>query len=248
MSDIEKSNILLVDDRPENLVAMEGLLESPDLNIVKASSGNEALGLMLKHDFALVLLDVQMPDMDGFEAAELMRSREKTRQMPIIFVTAISKDQKHIFKGYETGAVDYLFKPLDPFILKSKVNVFLELHKQKESLEKTSKDLRQTVEQLKIEMFERKRAEEAIERYTRDLELAKAYTENIIESMIDTLLVVDPQGAITAVNKATLDLLEYTEEELREWDRFHEENLKLDLIIGLEYILERFKKVLVSNW
>ena len=182
MNDIEKSNILLVDDRPENLVALEGILESPDLNIVKASSGNEALGLVLDHDFALVLLDVQMPDMDGFEAAEVMRSREKTRHIPIIFVTAISKDQKHIFKGYETGAVDYLFKPLDPFILKSKVNVFLELNKQKESLEKTS----------------------------RELQVAKTYTDNVIKSMVDGLLVSDVQGRIREVNRATLDLSGYT--------------------------------------
>ncbi|UCH95624.1 MAG: response regulator, partial [Candidatus Aminicenantes bacterium] len=124
--DKEKVNLLLVDDRKENLIALEALLESPDLRIIKAESGNHALGLMLEFDIALVLLDVQMPEMDGFEVAELMRKKEKTRNIPILFITAINKEEKYVFKGYESGGVDYLFKPIDPTILKSKVNVFLE--------------------------------------------------------------------------------------------------------------------------
>ena len=126
-----KLNILIVDDRPENLLSMESLIESPELNIVRASSGNEALGLMLDYEFAIVLLDVQMPGMDGFETAELMRGSEKTKHVPIIFVTALSKDQKYVFRGYESGAVDFLFKPLEPEILKSKVKVFCEIYRQK---------------------------------------------------------------------------------------------------------------------
>ena len=126
-----KAKILIVDDRPENLFVLESLLDNADCAIVKATSGNEALSLMLDHEIALVLLDVQMPEMDGFEVAELMRGSEKTRFIPIIFVTAISKEQKCIFKGYEAGAVDYLFKPIEPIILQSKVRVFLELYNQK---------------------------------------------------------------------------------------------------------------------
>jgi two-component system cell cycle response regulator len=132
----EKVNILIVDDRKENLLALEALLESPDLRIIKAESGNQALGLMLEFSFALVLLDVQMPEMDGFEVAELMRRKEKTRNLPIIFITAINKEEKYVFKGYEKGAVDYLFKPINPNVLKSKVNVFLELHRGKMELER----------------------------------------------------------------------------------------------------------------
>ena len=214
MNDIEKSSILIVDDRPENLVALEGLLESPGLNIVRASSGNEALSFMLKQDFALVLLDVQMPDMDGFEAAELMRSNERTKYIPIIFITAGSKRKEHMFKGYESGAVDYIFKPVDPHVLKSKVNIFVELDKQKHALEKTGETLRQTVEQLQAEISERKRAEDAVERYTLDLERAKAYTDNIIKSMVDGLIVADVQGRIREFNRATLDLSGYREEEI----------------------------------
>ncbi len=143
-----KFNILIVDDHPENLLALESILESPDLNILKASSGNEALGIMLDYEVSLVLLDVQMPGMDGFETAELMRSNEHTKNIPIIFVTAISKQRKHIFKGYESGAVDYLYKPLDLEILKSKVNAFIEFFKHKKELELTTEKLKKTVKAL----------------------------------------------------------------------------------------------------
>jgi diguanylate cyclase (GGDEF)-like protein len=135
MNSYSKIDILIVDDRPENLLVIESILESMDCNIVKANSGNEALSLMLDHNFALVLLDVQMPEMDGFEVAELMRSSLRTRFTPIIFVTAISKEQRCIFKGYEVGAVDYLFKPIEPIILQSKVKVFIDLFNQRKLVE-----------------------------------------------------------------------------------------------------------------
>ena len=144
----KKFNILLVDDRPENLITLEGILESPELNIYKAFSGNEALSLMFETDFALVLLDVQMPVMDGFETAEIMRSSERTRNVPIIFVTAISTERKHIFKGYEKGAVDYLYKPLDLEILKSKIKAYIEFFKHKEELIEASAKLEKTIEEL----------------------------------------------------------------------------------------------------
>jgi two-component system, cell cycle response regulator len=137
----EKISILLVDDRQENLLALEKLLRSPELAIVTATSGNEALSLVLDHDFALILLDVQMPEMDGFETAELIRGNSDSRHIPIIFVTAISTEQKHVFKGYASGAVDYLFKPVDPDILFSKVNIFLALHRQKIALKKMNEAL-----------------------------------------------------------------------------------------------------------
>ena len=143
-----KFDILIVDDHPENLLALESILEGPDLNILKASSGNEALGVLLDYEVSLVLLDVQMPGMDGFETAELMRSNEHTKHIPIIFVTAISKQRKHIFKGYEAGAVDYLYKPLDLEILKSKVKAFIEFFKHKKELELTTAKLKETVKEL----------------------------------------------------------------------------------------------------
>lgn len=131
----ENVALLLVDDRPENLVALEAVLGNEGLDLIKAASGNDALRQTLKQDFALVLLDVQMPGMDGFETAELMRSNPKTRHLPIIFVTAGMKDIQQQFKGYELGAVDYLIKPFDPHILQSKVNVFCELYRQRRQIE-----------------------------------------------------------------------------------------------------------------
>ncbi len=136
-------NILIVDDKPANLLALRKILVKPGLNIVEATSGNDALASLLEHDFALVLLDVQMPDMDGFETAEIIRGNEETKNIPIIFVTAINKEQKYVFEGYSKGAVDYLFKPLDPDILQNKVNVFLELYRQKEDLKNANTELKQ---------------------------------------------------------------------------------------------------------
>ncbi len=133
----DKIHILLVDDRPENLVALESLLDEPGRNLVKAQSGNEALQLVLEYDFALVLLDVQMPDMDGFETAELMRANSDTARVPIIFVTAINREERHVFRGYESGAVDYITKPIEPAILQSKVRVFCELYEQRKELEES---------------------------------------------------------------------------------------------------------------
>lgn len=139
--------LLLVDDRPENLLSLEGLLGGQEYHLVKALSGNEALRLTLKHDFALVLLDVQMPEMDGFETAELMRLNPKTRHIPIIFVTAGMKSLQFQFKGYDTGAVDYLLKPVEPVILQSKVKVFAELYRQRIELEQHKLHLEELVHQ-----------------------------------------------------------------------------------------------------
>jgi sigma-B regulation protein RsbU (phosphoserine phosphatase) len=119
--------VLLVDDRSENLLALEAVLEPLPCRLVAVTSGEEALKALLQDEFAVVLLDVQMPGMDGFETAELIKGRERTRAVPIIFVTAINKERDHVFRGYSAGAVDYVFKPYDPGVLRSKVSVFLEL-------------------------------------------------------------------------------------------------------------------------
>lgn len=130
-----QTKILVVDDRRENLFAMEKTLRTLGCEVYTAESGNEALSYTLRHDFALLLLDVNMPEMDGFELAELLRMNEETKNIPIIFVTAINKEDKSVFKGYESGAVDYLFKPVDTDILLSKVKVFLELNMKRKELE-----------------------------------------------------------------------------------------------------------------
>lgn len=143
-----KTNILIVDDLKENHLVMESVITDPEINIIKAMSGEEALSLCLEHDFAVIFMDVQMPGMDGFETAELLRSIERTKNIPIIFVTAISKEQKSIFKGYEVGAVDYLFKPIDPIILKSKAKIFKEIYNQRKTIERQASELKLKVEEL----------------------------------------------------------------------------------------------------
>lgn len=142
---------LLVDDLEENLLALSALLRSDDVELLKARSGAEALELLLIHDVALAFLDVQMPDMDGFELAELMRGSERSRHVPLIFITAGTRDQRRMFKGYETGAVDFLYKPIEPHILISKAEVFFELYRQKQRL---AQQLRERTETLRLnEMF-----------------------------------------------------------------------------------------------
>lgn len=127
-------NILIVDDLPENLLALEALIRAPGRRIFEAKSGNEALSLLLEHEFALAILDVQMPSMTGFELAELMRGTERTRHIPIVFVTAAGKEQDFAFKGYESGAVDFLYKPLDNYAVQSKVSVFVDLFSQRQAI------------------------------------------------------------------------------------------------------------------
>lgn len=131
---LEPLNVLLVDDIPDNLVVLEAVLRRPDIRLISARSGADALELCLEHEFSLALLDVQMPEMDGFELAELMRGAERTKHVPIIFVTAGARDQKRTFKGYESGAVDFLYKPVEPQILTGKVNVFIDLARQRRQL------------------------------------------------------------------------------------------------------------------
>jgi signal transduction histidine kinase len=130
----DKVNVLAVDDIEENLVALAALLNRPAIELIRAHSGTEALEALLAHDIALALLDVQMPGMDGFELAELMRGSERTKHVPIIFLTAGAPDRTRLFQGYDAGAVDFLFKPIDPHLLAAKVDVFVELHRQKRQL------------------------------------------------------------------------------------------------------------------
>ncbi len=140
---MSKMNILVVDDREENLFSMKQLLENEelDINVYTADSGLKALEQTLSHDFLLILMDVQMPEMNGYETAELLRGSKKTKYIPIIFVTANSREENNIFQGYESGAVDYLFKPINPMVLLSKIRVFVELGMQKIVLEEKTKEL-----------------------------------------------------------------------------------------------------------
>ncbi|MBK8792525.1 MAG: response regulator [Holophaga sp.] len=185
--------VLLVDDRPENLTALEALLADSGVDLVKAHSGNEALRLSLKTEFALVLLDVQMPDMDGFETAELLRANPKTRRLPIIFVTAGMKDDTYRFKGYDSGAVDYLMKPIQPLELRSKVRVFSELFQQRKEIERHEQILETLVEQRTIALREN-----------------EVTYRSILENAADHVVRYDRRGAHLFANAKVLELTGFT--------------------------------------
>ncbi len=142
MTQDRRASVLLVDDEPDNLVALTAVLEPLDRELVQATSGEEALRLLLRREFAVILLDVRMPGLDGFETAALIKQREKTRHIPIIFITAVSKDTEQVFRGYSEGAVDYLLKPYDPAVLRSKVSVFIELYERSAALEESEERFR----------------------------------------------------------------------------------------------------------
>jgi len=138
----DRVNILLVDDRPENLLALEAILEPLSQNLIRAHSGPEALKRVLEMEFATILLDVQMPDMNGFEVAEIIKSRERSRTIPIIFLSAINKEEAYVFKGYSMGAVDYVFKPFNPDVLRMKVAVFVDLFIKQREVQRQAELLR----------------------------------------------------------------------------------------------------------
>src|SRR5271154_1849615 len=150
-----KANILIVDDRDDKRLAMEVVLVELGENIIKASSGKEALRCLLNHDVAVILLDVNMPGMDGFETANLIRQRKNSEHTPIIFVTAISDTETHVSRGYSLGAVDYILTPVLPDVLRTKVSVFVESFKNTEQLRRQAQRLRQAHDELEIRVKER---------------------------------------------------------------------------------------------
>jgi PAS domain S-box-containing protein len=183
-------DILLVDDREDGLIALEALLsDNPDYHLVKASSGLEAIALLDKYDFAMVLLDVQMPHLDGFETAEIIRRNPRYRNLPIVFVTAINSDERYIYRGYEAGAVDYIFKPFDPVILRSKVSVFTDLHVKNRQLRAQAKQLAER------ELLEQRAAIQAIE-----IDSLRRY-RNLAESIPHIIMRATPDGAVEYHNQ-----------------------------------------------
>src|SRR6266481_844069 len=181
----EKVKILLVDDNPDNLVSIEAALDALNQELVSARSGTEALRYLLENDFAAILLDVKMPDMDGFETAELIRSRKRSQHTPILFLTAY-RNEEHLFRGYDLGAVDFLFKPIVPEILRSKVAVFVELSRS----------------------AQRQRRQAEI--------LAKAEQKfrSLLEAAPDAMLITTADGEIVLANSRADHLFGYSRQEL----------------------------------
>lgn len=152
MTELRKTNILLVDDRPENLLALEAVLDSPQYHLVKAHSGLEALKLLLRTEFAVILLDARMPGLNGFETAKLIKQKESLKHIPIIFLTAMDKTPRHIVQGYFSGAIDYILTPYNPDILRSKVAAFVDLYNIGEQIRRQTELLRLTEQKMAFEL------------------------------------------------------------------------------------------------
>lgn len=208
-------SILIVDDRPENLLSLESLLRDEAIAVIKAESGREALRLALKHELALVLLDVQMPDMDGFETAELMRGNPKTKGVPIIFVTAGEKSAHSVFKGYESGAVDYIYKPIDPVILRSKVRIFSELYCQRRTIERHEQFLEQQVAErthelsqaLKLAEASNKAKSEFLSNTSHEIRTPMTAIQSAIDLLLAERLTDDQQHYLDMISTAANNLL-----------------------------------------
>src|SRR6185369_8934821 len=173
--------ILLVDDTPENLVSLEAALSGLGEQLVLANSGKEALRYLLEDDFAAILLDVRMPEMDGFETAELIRSRPRSRQTPILFLTGY-RNEEHLFRGYDLGAVDFLFKPIVPEVLRSKVSVFVELSRSNAKLQEQA---------------------DALRRQAEALQKTEQKFRSLLEAAPDAMVVCREDGEIVMVNSQT---------------------------------------------
>jgi CheY-like chemotaxis protein len=183
-----RAKILLVDDRPENLLALEAILSSLDQELVRANSGEEALRALLKDEFALILLDAQMPGMDGFETATRIKRRNRTRDIPIIFLTAVDKDQHYSYRGYAAGGADYISKPFDPWVLRAKVQVFVDLWTTGRRLAAQAEFLREQIDEQPPDVLR------ALERRLSDVEDA------VTQLTVDVKDVTD-QGVADAVTR-----------------------------------------------
>jgi PAS domain S-box-containing protein len=216
-------DILLVDDRPENLLALEAILEPLGHRLVRARSGEAALTCLLESEFALILLDVQMPEMSGFETARMIKAREQTRFIPIIFLTAISKEEEYVFEGHSFGAVDYLFKPFQPAVLRSKVQVFVELYRQQRRIAEQEHQLR-AGERRELEM-----------RHMDELLASEARFRDFVGTAMDAILMFDQSGTITLINAAAERVFDTSSKDAigRTIDRFFPDGMSIDRITQL---------------
>jgi PAS domain S-box-containing protein len=213
-------DVLLVDDRQENLLALEAILDPLGLHLIRASSGEEALREVLRRELAVILLDVQMPGMNGFETAKVIKSRERSRHVPIIFLTAISKEEQYVFEGYSVGAVDYLSKPFHPDVLRSKVSVFVELHEKSRQLRDQEQRLR-LHERREIELQHRVRLSES-----------EARMAEVVESAIDAIVMFDESQRVTLFNAAAERVFGFSAKEAlgREIEAFFPPEYRADFI------------------
>lgn len=238
----ENVNILLVDDQPKNLLALSAVLDSLGQNLVTATSGEQALKCLLQEEFAVILLDVQMPVMDGFETAKLIRSRPSLQHTPIIFITAINRDDAYVKKGYSLGAVDYVLKPIVPEILLSKVAAFISLFKMTQQVKRQAAQLKAANIELEREIAKRQQAEEALRQLNEELEIkvqertaqlvssnelliaeilerqrteeALKLTQFSVDRAVDAIVWIHPDSHFLYVNESLCRMLGYSRDEL----------------------------------
>ncbi len=227
-----RPNILIVDDMPDNIAALKDVIKDMDCNIFSADSGREALEKIKNQKFALILLDVHMPHLSGFETAELIRSNKDTSEIPIIFITAMSKKDQHVFKGYESGAVDYLFKPIKPMFLRNKVKVLINFHKKNMELAELL-NLQQQISEKMIEST--KKLDEVNTRLRNEIEKREKIEVELKEKnkQLENLTRTDP---LTGLSNRR-DIIEKMEFELLTFERYKR---AFSLAIG---DIDNFKKI-----
>lgn len=210
----EKVNILMVDDHPENLLALEAILADLGQNLVRAHSGKDALRELLSYEFAVILMDVHMPEMDGFETAALIRNREKLQHTPIIFLTAMDKNDSSVFRGYSVGAVDYIFKPFNPDILRAKVNVFIDLFRKSREVKRQADLLRDINRELGMTNKAIGGLYNQLEAKNSEVRTERDFITAILETVGTGVIVLDARGRIVRFNRTAEELSGFSSEEV----------------------------------
>ncbi len=214
MSDqADEANLLIVDDLPENLLALQALLRAPGIRVHQAESAEQALELLLRHEFALAILDVQMPGMDGFQLAELMRSTERTKQIPIVFVSAAGRELNYAFKGYETGAVDFMHKPLDTHAVQSKVSVFVDLYRNRTRMARQLDELECSRREQEVLLDELRHTKAELEDAVRMRDDFMSIVSHELKTPLNTLIL---EVQLRKLQLARHNLAAFSEDKLRQ--------------------------------
>ncbi|WP_313085796.1 hybrid sensor histidine kinase/response regulator [Pseudomonas sp.] len=214
MSDqADEANLLIVDDLPENLLALQALLRAPGIRVHQAESAEQALELLLRHEFALAILDVQMPGMDGFQLAELMRSTERTKQIPIVFVSAAGRELNYAFKGYETGAVDFMHKPLDTHAVQSKVSVFVDLYRNRKRMARQLDELERSRREQEVLLDELRHTKAELEDAVRMRDDFMSIVSHELKTPLNTLIL---EVQLRKLQLARHNLAAFSEDKLRQ--------------------------------
>ncbi len=214
MSDqADEANLLIVDDLPENLLALQALLRAPGIRVHQAESAEQALELLLRHEFALAILDVQMPGMDGFQLAELMRSTERTKQIPIVFVSAAGRELNYAFKGYETGAVDFMHKPLDTHAVQSKVSVFVDLYRNRKRMARQLDELERSRREQEVLLDELRHTKAELEDAVRMRDDFMSIVSHEMKTPLNTLIL---EVQLRKLQLARHNLAAFSEDKLRQ--------------------------------